>query len=47
MTSSIRIRRVSSGPLAVLVEVTVQSAAPSSVVPSRRVHGGDIQFNGL
>jgi len=27
--------------------VTVQSATPSSVVPSRRVHGGDIQFSGL
>ena len=41
-TSSIRIRRVSS-----VFEVTVHSTAPSSVAPSRRVHGGDIQFSGL
>ncbi len=30
-----------------VLEVTVHSTAPSSVVPSRRVHGGDIQLSGL
>ena len=43
----IRIRRVSSGPLPVARLVTVHSTWPSSVVPSRSVHGGDIQFSGL
>ncbi len=42
-TSVSRIRRVSS----VFGLVTVHSTWPSSVVPSRRVHGGDIQFSGL
>jgi hypothetical protein len=38
-----RIRRVSSD----LGLVTVHSTRPSSVVPSRTLHGGDIQFSGL
>ena len=42
-TSVSRIRSVSS----VLGLVTVHSTWPSSVVPSRSVHGGDIQFSGL
>ena len=37
-----RIRRVSS-----VFPVTVHSTWPSSVVPSRRAQGGDIQFSGL
>ena len=42
-----RIRSVSGvAPLAALA-VTVHSTAPSSVVPSRTVHGGDIQLSGL
>src|SRR6476620_6740568 len=40
-------RSVSSGPFDVLRLVTVHSTAPSSVTPSRSVHGGDIQFSGL
>ncbi len=43
--SSIRIRRVSPDDEA--FDVTVHSTAPSSVVPSRSVHGGDIQLSGL
>ncbi len=45
--SSSTIRRVSSGPLAVLRLVTFHSRWPSSFTASLTVQGGDIQLSGL
>ena len=43
-TSSMRMRRVSSGRV---LPWTSPLVRPSSLVPSRSLHGGDIQLSGL